>query len=90
MPAKFSTYARLLKPMQKFYTKGDYTTYTVEKVEVTSVQDTSTAVLGDKVVGPMGTLVMVKVHVVGRKSPFIFTGTDRVELVTRPTTPTTE
>lgn len=77
---KRSTYAKLLEPGQKFWTKGDGRVYTVSEVSVTKVRDTSTVSLGDRVAGPMGTLIMVKIHVEGRSRPLVFDGSDRVEL----------
>jgi hypothetical protein len=65
--AKWSTYARLLKPGQIWYTKDNYVTYTTERVNIIRVRD----------------VVMVRVYVEGRKNPFIFDENDRVELTDR-------
>ena len=81
--AKLSTYARLLKPGQRWYTKGDYRVYTTVKVEVHSVEDKSTVTLGDTTKGPEGIITWVKVYVEGRRQPISFDGSDRVELTDR-------
>lgn len=78
--AKHSTYARLLKPGQKWYTKDDYITYTTVKVEILRRNDTSTVKLGDKLAGPLGQICLVRVTVEGRHNPITLDGNDRVQL----------
>lgn len=62
--AKQSTYARLLKPGQKFYTKDDFKVYTVQRVDVIKNKD----------------VTMVRVTVERRSNALVFDDTDRVEL----------
>ena len=78
---KASTYARLLKPGDKFYVKGDYRTYTVESISVSTHKDDTTVVFEDKTVEPSGDLVVtVRVKVQERSNPLTFDGSDRVEM----------
>lgn len=81
--AKLSTYARLLKPGQKWYVKDLPRVYTTIKVVVSTVEDKSTVQLGDKVAGPAGEVTMVQVFVEGRRAPILFDGDDRVQLTDR-------
>ena len=79
---KNSTYARLLKPGDKFYVKGDYKTYTVVSINVQTHRDDTPVVMEGKEIPASGELmIMVWVHVQGRSNALTFDGSDRVELV---------
>jgi len=70
-----------LKPGDKFYVKGDYRTYTVESISVTTHRDDTEVVFEDKTVQPTGELmVTVRVKTEERTNPLVFDGADRVEL----------
>lgn len=77
---KRSTYAKLLDPGQRFWVKGDGKVYTATRVDVSKVRDSTVVSLGDRHAGPLGLVILVKIHVEGRDRPLIFDGSDRVEL----------
>lgn len=80
MARKNSTYARLLKPGDRFYVKGDYRTYTVKSVEIQMHRDSTPIVLEGKRFEPSGDLMtLVRIHVKERSTALVFDGIDRVE-----------
>lgn len=81
MAAKQSTYARLLKPGQSFYVKGDYKTYIVTRVETATTKDETEVVMEGRVYAPQVEVTLVKVFIKGRSNALIFDSNDRVQLV---------